>query len=35
MRGPLEDLVAAISDLETELTNELQQLEDDYTRSTN
>ncbi|CAD8200705.1 unnamed protein product [Paramecium octaurelia] len=35
MRGPLDDLVTAIGDLENELTAELQQLEDDFTRSTN
>ncbi|CAD8204593.1 unnamed protein product [Paramecium octaurelia] len=35
MRGPLDDLVTAIGDLENELTAELQQLDDDYTRSTN
>ncbi|CAD8195319.1 unnamed protein product [Paramecium pentaurelia] len=35
MRGPLDDLVTAIGDLENELTTELQQLEDDFTRSTN
>ncbi|KAM3134678.1 hypothetical protein pb186bvf_013153 [Paramecium bursaria] len=34
-RGPLDDLIQAIGDLQQELQSELQQIEDDYTRTTN